>query len=127
MSISQRMGSIAALLVVGFLASRCSQKPAPPAAPPGPALLGELKATVSVKELMEGEIDPIADNMLGAVGTSVTKKGVEEIAPKSDEDWAKVRQGGVTLAEAANLLKIARPFAPPGDLNNSGGPDAPEL
>ena len=45
----------------------------------------------------------------------------------TDDDWAKVRQGAVTLAEGTNLLKMVRPVAPAGDKNNSGGPNAPEL
>jgi hypothetical protein len=40
---------------------------------------------------------------------------------------AAPRIGAVTMAEGAYLLKVRRPFAPPGDLNNSTGPDAVEL
>jgi hypothetical protein len=54
-------------------------------------------------------------------------KGVIETAPRNDADWAKVRAGAVGLAEGVSLLKIPRPFAPPGDLNKSEGPNAPEL
>ena len=82
---------------------------------------------VSVKELMRYLIDPLADNIFNAVGTVMTAKGTVETAPKTDEDWEKVRIGAVSMAEAAYLLKIPRPFAPPGDENNSTGPDAPEL
>lgn len=57
----------------------------------------------------------------------MTIKGAVEIAPKTDDDWARVRIGAVVLAESASLLKIPRRTAPPGDLNNSTGPDAPEL
>jgi cytochrome c556 len=118
---------VPALLQLAAMTFGCSA-PAPVAsAPAGPALLGELKPVVSVKELMKNEIDPLSDNIFDAVGESVTLKGVTEIAPKSDEDWAKIRIGAVTLAEAVNLLKIPRLFAPPGDLNVSQGPDAPEL
>jgi hypothetical protein len=56
-----------------------------------------------------------------------TAKGVVETAPKTDEDWEKIQIGAVALAEGASLLKIPRPFAPPGDQNNSAGPAAPEL
>lgn len=117
----------AGVLFLGALASQCgSSKPAAPATP-DPALWGDLKPVVSVKELMESEIDPLADNIFDAVATDITAKGVVEKEPKTDDDWAKVRIGAVVLAESANLLKIPRPFAPPGDLNNSGGPNAPEL
>jgi hypothetical protein len=117
----------AGVLFLGALVSQCtSSKPAPPAETVSP-LWGDLKPVVSVKELMEYEIDPLADNIFDAVGTDVGAKGLVEKAPKTAGDWAKVRTGAVVLAEAANLLKIPRPFAPPGVLNNSSGPNAPEL
>jgi hypothetical protein len=80
-----------------------------------------------VKELMRDMIDPIADNIFDAVGTVTSAKGVVETAPKTDEDWEKIQIGAVTMAEGAYLLKVPRPFAPPGDQNNSVGPNAPEL
>jgi hypothetical protein len=117
----------AGLLAAAVAVSACGS-PAPAApANSGPALLGDLKPVVSVKELMKNEIDPLSDNIFDSVGSSVTIKGTTLFAPKSDEDWAKVRTGAVTLAEAVNLLKIPRPFTPPGDHNVSDGPDAPEL
>jgi hypothetical protein len=76
---------------------------------------------------MRDMLDPLADNIFDAVSIVVTKKGTVEKAPKTDEDWEKIRIGGVTMAEGASLLKIPRPFAPPGDENNSTGPDAVEL
>jgi hypothetical protein len=86
-----------------------------------------MKPIVSVKELMRDMIDPIADYVFDAVATIVTKKGTVERIPKTEEDWDRIRMGGVSLAEGAYLLKVRRPFAPPGDLNNSTGPDAAEL
>jgi hypothetical protein len=38
-----------------------------------------------------------------------------------------VKTGAVTLAEGIYLLKVPRPFAPAGDVNNSLGPNPPEL
>lgn len=86
-----------------------------------------MKAVVSVKELMRDVLDPLSDHIFLAVGTEITAKGTVERVPKTDEDWARVRTGAVGLAEASYLLKVPRPFAPPGDENNSTGPDAPEL
>ena len=115
--------AVAGLLFLSALISQhcTASKPAPAAAQP------DLKPIVSVKELMENIIDPIADYVFDAVGTDVTAKGVVETKPVTDEDWAKVRQGAVTLAEGTNLLKMPRRVAPPGDKNNSGGKDATEL
>src|SRR5262249_47950047 len=86
-----------------------------------------MKPIVSVRELMKYMIDPVADNLFNAVGSTRTKKGMVDIEPKTEEDWAKVRVGAVSLAEAASLLRIRRRFTPPGDENNSQGPDAVEL
>ena len=82
---------------------------------------------VSVKELMRDLLDPLSDNIFDSVKTVVTDKGTVDIVPTTDEDWAKIRIGAVAMAEASYLLKIPRPFAPPGDLNNSTGPEAVEL
>jgi len=86
-----------------------------------------MKPVVSVKELMRDMIDPLADNIFDAVWCDATANGTVEHRPRTDEDWEKVRVGAVTMAEGIYLLKVPRPFAPPGDVNNSVGPNAPEL
>jgi cytochrome c556 len=87
-----------------------------------------MKPIVSVKELMEHMIDPAADYIFDSVSTVIDPKGnVIEKAPKTDEDWEKLRIGAVTLAEGVYLLKVQRPFTPAGDENHSVGPDATEL
>lgn len=60
----------------------------------------------SIKQLMEATIVPSSEVLFDAVGTIVSSDGVEEIAPKSDEEWATVRHNALTLAEAGNLLMI---------------------
>jgi hypothetical protein len=89
--------------------------PAAPAAPPPLALWGDLKPIATVKELMRDFIDPLADNIFDSVRTVTTKRGTEERVPKTEEDWAKLRTGAVAMVEGANLLKLARPFANPGE------------
>ena len=121
------VAACAGLFVLGVLASACSSSTPSPDPPHAPALWGDMKPVVSVKELMRDMIDPLADNIFDAVGTTMTDKGVVERAPKTEEDWDKIRIGAVSMAEGSYLLKIPRPFAPPGDLNNSTGPDAVEL
>jgi hypothetical protein len=129
LNIRQSLAVGLGLLALGASSACSSSKPAPapPAAPPAPAMWGDMKPVVSVKELMRFVIDPASDYVFDAVGTVVTKKGAVETEPKTDEDWEKIRIGAVTLAETAYLLKIPRPFAPPGDENNSTGPDPEEL
>ena len=72
-------------------------------------------------------IDPLADNIFDAVGVTIENNVAVEHTPKTDADWERIRIGATTLAEGAYLLKMVRPFAPAGDLNDSAGPDAPEL
>ena len=118
---------LAALSAVGVLiASSCSSKPSP--APPAVKMWGEMKPVVSVKELMQYMIDPASDYVFDSVKTLIRPDGtVVEVAPKTDEDWEKLRIGAVTMLEGIYLLKVQRPFAPAGDLNNSVGPEASEL
>jgi hypothetical protein len=112
-----------ALLAVAL--ASCSSRPA---APPQPAALwGDVKATVSVKELMKYVIDPVADHIFNAVGTKVTREGVVDVEPRTDEDWDRIRVGAVSLAETAQLLRIRRPFTPAGQDNDVAGPNAVEL
>jgi hypothetical protein len=95
---------------------------------PQPQLWGELKPIVSVKELMRDMLDPAAPTTSSTRSKIVyTRKGAVETTPKTEKDWDKIRIGAVTLVEGVYLLKIPRPFAPPGDENNSTGPEATEL
>ena len=115
---------VAALILTGISSWSCSSpKPAAPPAPAAPVMT----PVVSVKELMRFDIDPVADNIFDAVTYDATTKGVVETIPKTDEDWEKVKTGAVSLAENVYLLKIKRPWAPKGDVNNSTGPNPPEL
>jgi hypothetical protein len=125
-------------LSIGVLASSCAPaKSSPPtsteAAPNNATtnqapLLGDLKPIVSVKELMEYMIDPASDYVFDSVKTIVQPNGKTlEIVPKTDDDWKKLQVGAVTMLEGIYLLKVKRPFAPAGDVNNSVGPDANEL
>ena len=120
-------------LVAGALVASCSSSTPPPAAAAPPAtpvvkMWGDMKPVVSVKELMQYMIDPASDYVFDSVKTLIRPDGkVVEVMPKTDEDWEKLRIGAVTMAEGAYLLKIQRPFAPGGDVNNSVGADATEL
>lgn len=131
-----RAVAAAALIVLSAALSQCSSKPgappdatktAPQASSTNAALLGDMTPVVSVRELMKFMIDPIADNIFDAVWTDITPKGNIEHRPRTDADWEKVRVGAVTIAEGIYLLKVPRPFTPPGDVNNSTGPNPPEL
>lgn len=116
--------------IIAACSSSSSKPPASSSAPaptPAPALWGDMKPVVSVKELMRDMIDPASDYIFDSVKIVTTKTGTVENVPKTDEDWEKLRIGATTLAEGVYLLKVPRSFTPPGDENNSSGPEATEL
>jgi cytochrome c556 len=122
-------------IATAALSALCACSQAKPSTPqsssmptPTQVLWGDMKPIVSVKELMRFMIDPASDNIFDAVKIVQTKTGTVERLPKTEEDWEKLRIGAVTLAEGIYLLKVPRPFTPPGDNNdNTTGPDATEL
>ena len=64
------------------------------------------KPVASIKQVMESTVHPSAEVIFDSVGTIISASGVEEIAPKNDEEWANVQHSALTLAEAGNLLMI---------------------
>ena len=69
----------------------------------------------TIKDLMLNVVDTNADVVWLSVTTVASEKGLVETRPTTDAEWEKVRQGAITLAEAANLLMIpGRKVAPPG-------------
>jgi hypothetical protein len=74
-----RVVAAGGLILLNAAALHCRSRATPPP---------DLTAVVSVEELMNSLIDPVADNIFDAVATDVTEKGVVEIEPTTDEDWA---------------------------------------
>jgi len=121
-------GSVATvgLLWLGAVAlSQCSRAPATALAPSADAVV--FTPVLSVKELMEHIVDPIADWVFDAAVIDVSDKGIVETMPLTDEDWLRVERGALILAESANLLKMPRAMVPPGDTRLQEGPGGPEL
>jgi len=81
----------------------------------------EYRPTTTIKDLMDGVVDPAADTIWNSVATTITTKGKVEKAPSTDEEWATVRGSAIQLVEASNLLQIpGRHAAKPGERNNQG-------
>jgi hypothetical protein len=96
----RRLGKpvIGMLLVSALLASCEGSGPFPAAAPGSPLPLA------SIQELMQGLVDPAADELWDAVSTEVTAQGEVEHRPADDASWLKLRRRALLVAEAANLL-----------------------
>src|ERR1043166_4401215 len=62
--------------------------------------------TATIKDLMQSIVDPSADIVWNSVTTVQSVEGTVDNAPKTDDDWAKVRHGAIALSEAANLLMM---------------------
>ena len=58
----------------------------------------------SIKQIMNGIVMPDAYVIYNAVATKVSAKGVEEIAPKNDEEWAVIGNAAAASVESGNLL-----------------------
>ena len=81
----------------------------------------EYRPSTTIRDLMDGMVDPAADSIWNSVSTTITKKGKEERAPRTDEEWGTVRHSAIALQEASNLLQIpGRHVALPGQKNEQG-------
>jgi hypothetical protein len=97
------------LLLVGIsllVAAACSSSESPREYP--------LRTTSSIQDIIDSMVEPMPDTLWDSVATIVSAAGTEERAPKTDEDWAKVRHNAITLVEATNLIlmdgrRVARP------------------
>ena len=82
------------------LMAGCGQPPAPPPASP------PYNTTLNMKQVMNWVIDPAADVVWESVAIIITEKGENQKAPKTDEEWAAVRNAAATLVESGNLLML---------------------
>jgi hypothetical protein len=69
----------------------------------------------SVKQIMQGIVGPAAAVVYGAVGTVETLSGVEETAPKNDQEWESVANSAAALVESGNLLLLGSRVVDTGD------------
>jgi hypothetical protein len=83
---------------------------------------GDPQVRSSVKDVMESIIDPSADVLWGAAGAIVDKQGIQDLSPKTPEEWLNVRHAAVRIIEGANLLMMpGREAAPAGTKSDAPG------
>jgi hypothetical protein len=95
---------VLATLIAATVLSACD-KTAAPEAPTAPAA-SPFKPTAGIQDIMAGMIEPSAEFLWESVSSTVTKEGVEEKQPRTDEEWNEVRRHAIILTESANLLLI---------------------
>jgi hypothetical protein len=94
-----------ALFIGGIAFIIAGERTARAATPTAAAAAGIDTAPVaSTKQIMVGITNPAAYVIYEAVGTKTTSKGIEEIAPQTDEDWQKVESAGAAVVESGNLI-----------------------
>ena len=76
----------------------------------------EFQPTATVKDIMDSVVDPNADAIWDSVEIVATLQGIEEKAPRTDEEWKNLRRHAISLLEASNLLLVpGRQVAKPGE------------
>jgi hypothetical protein len=65
-----------------------------------------IKAVSTLEEVMHHMVIPNAEVVWKSVGTIYTPGHVEEIQPRTDEEWLNVEASATVLAEAGNLLMM---------------------
>jgi hypothetical protein len=60
----------------------------------------------NVKQIMRGIVGPSANVVFESVSTTVSKAGIEEKQPRTDEEWLAVGSSAAALIESANMLTI---------------------
>jgi hypothetical protein len=100
-SIDMRM-MLVHFAAVTFGLAACTEQTAPKPVAPVP----QYQLTATVQDLMEGLIDPSADELWDSVAYIANSKGIEDRQPRTAEQWQAVRTSAVNLIEAANLLSM---------------------
>ena len=99
---------------VGFvIAGARTARRAPAAATPAIVVT----PVASVKQIMKGIVGPAANTVFNSVSTTVTKAGVEEVAPHTDQEWEAL---GNTAAAKRTASAKAVPAAVDPELGKIG-------
>lgn len=97
------VGAALFIFGIGFVvvgAREARRVPVPAAAAP------TTTPVATTKQIMSAIVAPAADAIFSAVSTTVSEKGIVEVAPQNDEEWAALGAKAAALAEAGNLIVI---------------------
>ncbi len=76
--------------------------------------------TSTIKDIMQSTIDTNAEGVWHAVAIVATPTGIEDRAPRDNDEWRAVRHHAVTLLEATNLIIMpGRIVARPGEKSDN--------
>jgi hypothetical protein len=69
-------------------------------------LAANVVPVASVKQIMKTITGPTTDAIFNSVSTSITKNGVEEVAPHTDAEWEALGNQAAALIESGNLILL---------------------
>jgi hypothetical protein len=90
----RRFGGLALALIAASAVACSGPKPPP------------FKPVVDNKALMASVLEKQANIIWESVGEIDTATGTQELRPRTDEEWANIRDAAVTVTEAGNLLML---------------------
>lgn len=73
---------------------------------PRPADTPPITPVANIRQIMNAIILPNATVIYESVGTTLSANGLEETAPRNDQEWAKVADSAAALVESGNLLLL---------------------
>jgi hypothetical protein len=89
---------------IGFILAAGRMRQTAPAVSAKPVVA--VLPVASIKQIMNGIVAPGANAVFNAVSTTVSQKGIEEVFPRNDDEWAALGNSAAGLAEAGNLMLI---------------------
>ena len=98
MRIHRLLLMLSGALLVGCNAAQESENASAAAAP--------FRNQATMMQLMSSVFDIQADVVWEVGGTIITPEGETKILPKNDEEWNRIRNAALTVAEAGNLLLL---------------------
>jgi hypothetical protein len=103
-----RFANFAPLMFIFAIAvvclSACKNESTASATPATSPTIAKFHLSASIQELMHDLVDPSADAVWDAVGTTITSKGIEDRQPRTEAEWRQAKAHAVLLIEATNLL-----------------------
>jgi len=88
---------------IGFILAAGRMRQTAPSVAAAPVVV---RPIASIKQIMNAIVGPGANAVFNAVSTTVTQKGIEEVFPRNDEEWAALGNSAAALAEAGNLMMV---------------------
>lgn len=96
------VGALLFVFGIGFIVVGARAARDVPAAAIGPTLA----PVASMKQLMNGIVNPAATVVFESVSSTSSERGIEETFPRNDAEWAAVGDAAAALGEAGNLLML---------------------